>query len=607
MKFEPVLWAGTASLWLASSFCAAETTPELPLTLVTATGIEQAVTESLTSSTVIDREEIERRQAQSVQDVLRGVPGMAISNDGGLGKNSSVFLRGTNSDHVLVLIDGVRAGSATLGIAAFQDIPIDQVERIEIVRGPRSSLYGSEAIGGVIQIFTRKGRRGLRPSLSAAVGSHSLYKTSGGLSGGTDRAWFNLNGARLETRGYDVQRGSEPDRDGYRNTSGSARVGYRFGSGLEIEGNLLQAEGHNRFDGSFQNNSAVVQQMAGGHLRYAPLAFWQTTLRAGRTLDESANYLNKRFSSAFNTQRVNVTWQNDFTITDGHRVSLGLDYFNDQVSGTTDYRVSSRDNKAGFVQYLASPGAVDILLGARYDDNEQFGSQPTGNAAVGYRFANGIRLSASWGNAFKAPAFNQLYFPDYGNPDLLPETSESWETALTGRHAGIDWAINGYHTEIDNLISSVCDSNWNCTAVNSDRARILGLETRLATRILDFDLATTLTLTEPLNLTPGASEGRALPRRPRSLFRFDLDRSLGRFRLGGSVYGESRRYDDLANTRSMPGFVTVDLRGTVDLSRGLTLEGRVINLLDQDYRTSGLYYQDRRNFLVGLRYQPAGF
>ena len=153
----------------------------------------------------------------------------------------------------------------------------------------------------------------------------------------------------------------------------------------------------------------------------------------------------------------------------------------------------------------------------------------------------------------------------------------------------------------------MCDSNWNCTAVNSDRARILGLETRLATRILDFDLATTLTLTEPLNLTPGASEGRALPRRPRSLFRFDLDRSLGRFRLGGSVYGESRRYDDLANTRPMPGFVTVDLRGTVDLSRGLTLEGRIINLLDQDYRTSGLYYQDRRNFLVGLRYQPAGF
>ncbi len=605
MKFNS--FPGTASLLLVSSFCAAETAPELPVTTVTATGIEQNVADTLSAVTIIDREEIERRQAQSVQDVLRGVPGVAISNDGGLGKNSAVFMRGTNSDHVLVLIDGVRAGSATLGTTAFQDIPIDQIERIEIVRGPRSSLYGSEAIGGVIQIFTRKGKQGFQPYLSAGTGSHSMYKTSGGIAGGNDKAWYSINGTRLETQGYDVQRGVEPDADGYRNTSGGARAGYRFDNGLEIEGDVLQAEGHNQFDGSYQNNSNVVQQMAGGHLKYAPFDFWKTTLRAGRTLDESSNYLNRNFSSAFNTQRVNVTWQNDFTITQGHLVSVGLDYFNDQVGGTTDYQVKSRDNKAGFVQYQTHLGAVDVLLGSRYDDNEQFGSQPTGNAAVGYLFDNGIRISGSWGNAFKAPSFNQLYYPNYGNSKLLPETSESWEAGINGHHVGINWAINGFHTEIENLINTVCDSSWVCTAVNTDYARILGLETQASTRLLGFDLAVNLTLTEPLNLTTGDNKDHILPRRPQSMFRFDIDRALGRFKLGGSVYGESRRYDDLANAQPIPGFVSVDLRGNVNLSHGLSLEGRIANLLDKDYRTSGNYYQDGRNFLISLHYQPQVF
>ncbi len=602
---KPVFHTGTAALWLVSSVCAADTPPELPVTIVTATGIEQNLTDSLSAVTVIDRQEIERRQAQSVQDVLRGVPGLAISNDGGPGKNSSVFLRGTNSDHVLVLIDGVRAGSATLGMTAFQDLPIDQIDRIEIVRGPRSSLYGSEAIGGVIQIFTRKGGKGLQPYLNASVGSHSLYRASGGVAGGNERAWYSLNGTRLETRGYDIQRGSELDRDGYQNTSGSARVGYRFDNGLELEGNVLQAEGHNRFDGSFQNHSDVVQQMVGGKLKYAPLAAWQTSLRAGRTLDESSNYLNRNFVSAFDTQRVNVTWQNDITVSRGHLVSVGLDYFNDQVGGTTDYLVKSRDNKAGFVQYQTGWGAVDVLLGSRYDDNEQFGSHATGNAAVGYLFDNGIRISGSWGNAFKAPSFNQLYFPGYGNPELLPETAESWEAGINGRHADITWAVNGYHTEVENLINTVCDIDWNCSAVNADKARILGLDTQAATRILGFDLATTVTLTEPLNLTSGVNAGHVLPRRPRTLFRFDIDRSLGYVKLGGSVYGESRRYDDLANIQSIPGFLSVDLRARIDLTHGLTLEGRIANLLDKDYRNSGRYYQDGRHFLIGLRYQPS--
>ncbi len=218
----------TAGLvFFAASLQAADDTP---LTInITANRTAQSNVDSLASVTVIDRAEIERLQAQSVPDALRGVPGLNFSNNGGLGKASSAFLRGTESDHLLVLIDGIRVGSATLGTTSFQDIPIDQVERIEVVRGPRSSLYGADAIGGVIQIFTRKGGGALTPRMSASGGSHGTQDYSAGLSGGGERGWFNVGGSHLETQGFnacDVRSlalgagcfVSEPDRDGYRNT-----------------------------------------------------------------------------------------------------------------------------------------------------------------------------------------------------------------------------------------------------------------------------------------------------------------------------------------------------------------------------------------------------
>jgi vitamin B12 transporter len=588
---------------------------KLETVTVTATRTERSAEESLASVTVIDRDEIERRQAQSVQEVLRGVPGLSITNSGGLGKNTSVHLRGTESDHVLVLIDGVRAGSATSGTTAFQDIAIDQIERIEIVRGPRSSLYGSEAIGGVIQIFTRKGGEGFKPYLSFGAGSHSMYKATGGVSGGNDRAWYSLNGSRLETRGFNACAGRpfslggggcftrQPDDDGYHNTSGNARAGYRFGNGLEIEGNLLHTEGENEFDGTQQNRSTFVQQVVGGRLKYSPLEFWTTTLRAGRTLDESDNFMDRRFSSTFDTQRVNVTWQNDFALAEGHLFTLGLDYYNDQVSGTTDYAVDSRDDKAGFAQYQLTMGRFDAVLGTRVDDNEQFGVYPTGNVALGYGFDNGIRLSASWGRAFKAPTFNELYFPNFGNPALGPETSESWEVGISGQHLNVAWALNGYHTEIDDMIATVCGPA-RCFAENLDRARILGLEAQASTRLWGFDVAANLSLIDPENLSEGANHGNRLPRRAQTMFRVDLDRAVGPARIGTTVYGEGRRFDDVANTQRLAGYVTVDLRASVDLYRGLSLEGRVANLLNKQYQTARFFYQDDLNFFLTVRYAP---
>ncbi|MCA1672459.1 MAG: TonB-dependent receptor, partial [Actinobacteria bacterium] len=417
---------------------AAEKPAELEPIIVTATRTAQTADETLASVTVITREEIERRQVQSVQEVLRGVPGLHITNVGGLGKDTSVFLRGTESDHVLVLIDGIRAGSATSGKTALQLIPIDQVERIEIVRGPRASLYGSEAVGGVIQFFTRKGGGALRPRFSAGGGSHATYQLAGGISGGGDLGWFNLGASRIDTRGFNAcsstvaQPGGcftfEPDDDGYSNNAGSARFGYRFENGLDLDARLLQAEGHNEFDGSSENQGDFVQQAVSGQVRYSPAAFWDVTVLGGRYLDESENFkAGVPERSVFDTERQSALLQNDFTLAPGHLLTVGFDYYNDLIESSEDFAETSRDNKAGFAQYQGYVTALDWVLGVRHDDNEQFGGESTGNVGLGYSFGPPLRLTAGWGRAFKAPSFNDLFLPDFGDPNLDPETSQSAE------------------------------------------------------------------------------------------------------------------------------------------------------------------------------------
>lgn len=601
-----------ASLLLLNSYSihAADDTAE-PI-IVTATRTAQTADETLAAVTVITRQDIERQQATSVVDLLRGTPGLGLSNNGGLGKATSVFLRGTESDHVLVLIDGVKVGSATLGTTAFQDIPIDQIERIEIVRGPRSSLYGSEAIGGVIQIFTRKGGGPLKPYLSLGGGSYQTYNASAGVSGGGERGWFNLGASGITTEGFNACNGKpspggagcfayEPDKDGYRNASGSVRAGYRFTSGAEVDVNALRAEGKNQFDGSFVNDSKSTQQVLGGRLRFAPLAAWHMTLAAGQSQDDSDNFKDGVFKSRFNTTRDTATLQNDVTLGQAHLVTVGLDYQNDKVDSTTAYAVTSRDNKGLFAQYQGTFGPQNVQLAVRGDDNEQFGERTTGGLAWGYDLDRDLRLTASYGTAFKAPTFNELYFPGYGNPNLQPEESRSYEVGLRGKGAWGGWSLNAYQTDVNDLIAYDASIN---AAANVEQARIRGIEAALSARLRDWQLRSALTLLDPENRASGTNYGKVLPRRAEQALRLDLDRVLGRFRVGGTLFAEGRRYDDLANTREMGGYAVVGLRGEYAFAKAWRLQARIENLFDKEYETASFYNQPGRSFFVTLRYQP---
>ncbi len=580
--------------------------------IVTASRTIETMEDTLAAVTVITRDDIERQQATSVQSVLQGTAGITISNNGGSGKSTSVFLRGTESDHVLVLIDGIKVGSATLGTTAFQHIPIEQVERIEIVRGPLSSLYGSEAIGGVIQIFTRKGGGELKPFFSIGGGSNQTYNASAGISGGGERGWFNLSASGVNTEGFNACNGKtspggagcftiEPDEDGYNNRSGSLRAGYRFENGLEVDAHALRVRGDTEYDGGFTNEAESTQQVLGGTLRYSVTDIWKMTLAAGRSQDESDNFKDSTFKSRFETERKTLSFQNDFSITDNHLISLGFDRQDDEVDGATAYAVTSRDNEGIFTQYQGKFDKHDLQLSLRQDDNEQFDKHGTGSAAWRYAFTEDVRLTASYGTAFKASTFNELYYPGFGNANLLPEESASVELGLKAKAGWGHWSLNIYETNIDELIAF--DSSIFASA-NIDQARIHGLEMMFVTQIEDWGIKTNLTLLDPENRSSGANNGKVLPRRSKQSMRVDVDRQFDEYAFGVTLLADGKRYDDLANTRELSGYGTVDLRAEYIIAKDWLLQARVENLFDKEYETVDFFNQQGRSLLVTLRYQP---
>ncbi|MDH5479202.1 MAG: TonB-dependent vitamin B12 receptor [Nitrosomonas sp.] len=584
--------------------------------IVTATRTAQTANESLASVTVISRKDIERQQARSIQDLLRGAPGISIANNGGPGKNTSVFMRGTNSDHVLVMIDNIKVGSATTGTAAFQNIPIEQIERIEIVRGPRSSLYGSEAIGGVIHIFTRKGegKAGVTPSFSFGGGSYGSMNGSAGLSGRNKQGWFNLTASGQSTRGFNACTGkpfpggagcftNEPDRDGYRNVAGSARAGYRFQNGLEVDASFMHSAGKTKFDGSFVNKSEIEQQVLGGTMRYSLTDMWRASVIAGRSKENSDNFQGTTFQSQFNTRRDNVTLLNDLTFGKNHLTTLGLDYQNDHVDSTTNYAVTSRNNWAIFGQHQAKFARHDIQLSLRRDDNQQFGDRVTGGAGWGYPISDNTRLTANFGSAYKAPTFNELYFPGFGNANLRPEESRSYELGVNGKKDWGTWSLNIYETRIDNLIAF--DASIFAPS-NINQARIRGLEAVINTQIKGWQVNGNLTFLDPENRSSGTNKGNILARRAEQTFRLDTNRIFfDKYTVGAMFLAEGERYDDLANTRKLDSYTKFDLRAEYLINKNWRLQGRVENLFDKHYETASFFNQPGRNFFVTLRYQPS--
>ncbi|TXH14556.1 MAG: TonB-dependent receptor, partial [Gammaproteobacteria bacterium] len=492
-----------------------------------------------------------------------------------------------------------------------------QIERIEIVRGPRSSLYGADALGGVIQIFTRRGEgQGVRGRGRIAVGSHDLREASAGMdlrgarggvgvdvghqaTDGINACLGTYNPATWAGAGCFIVPGTHLDRDGYRNSNASLRADFAPNEAWQFDARAFRAEGHNEYDGDYADNSDIVQQTVGGSVRWTPAAQVQLKLHVGRNSDDSANFIGQTFSNRFSTRRDSASLQGDFTVAQGQIVTAGFDWLRDEANVVDPWSpfAVKRGNRAVFAQYQGDFGAQDLQLSLRRDDNDQFGGKTTGGLAWGLDFAQHWRVTASHGTAFKAPSFNELYYPGYSNPLLRPEASRSTELSLTRR--GNDWHVqaNAYQTRVSDLIA------WSASLGkpgNVENARIRGLELTADAMLGQWQLRGQLGWMEARNL----DNGKALARRPQRSARLDLDRDVGNWGFGLSGIAEADRWDDVANTLRVGGYGTVDARVTWRFAPDWTLQANVVNLFDRRYETSAWYAQPGREYLLSLRWQP---
>jgi len=583
--------------------------PTQDAVIVTATRTAQTTNEALASVTVITRDDMERSQAHSVPELLRDVAGIEVATQGGDGKLTSVFLRGTNSNQVLVLVDGVKVGNATSGTVAWEFLPLDEIERVEIVRGPRSSLYGSEAVGGVIQIFTRRGTTTTQPRASVTAGSHSFNDTAIGVSGVYQETRYNFSTSRLATHGINATQPAigfnEPDRDGYHNNAYSLQLDQRLTEHVDLGINGLRASGATGYDSfpGFNNEDHFIQEIAGAKLRIEPFQEWVSTVALGYSLDDRNSFSTDGLSipEQFMTTRRTASWQNDLSIGTQQLLTLGYDHSEDHVTSTTTYTQTSRETHGLFGQYQLGFGVQDLNLGYRHDHNEQFGNHDTGSIAWGRKLDENMRLYASYGTAFHAPTFNDLYYSSpffQGNPDLQPEESNSSELGLKGRNGQLGWQLSAYRTDISNLIAYDAATN---TVQNVNKARIDGIEAEANTAINDWRLNGAISLINPRDV----STDDILARRSRQSAHFAVDRRLGDLDVGMETIAVGKSYDDAANNVPIAGYGLLNLRARYRLARDWRVQGRIENVLDKDYQTVANYNSPGRSYFMGVSYEPS--
>ncbi len=589
--------------------------------IVTATRTAVPLDDSLASVTVISRKEIESRQILSLQDLFQGEAGIEISNNGGLGKASSVFIRGANADQVLVMVDGVRMGSATLGTTLFQYLPVDQIDRVEIARGPFSSLYGSEAMGGVIQIFTKPPQKdGVTIRADASAGSHSTSKIGGSVDVSSGPLYYGLSASNLASNGYANCTGApyvspaspgggcyvyDLSPEGFHDVSASAHIGYRFSAGADAEATFMRSQGGTRYAGGYTNHQSFVEQVASLAGHWSPVAALRVTAQAGQSRDDEIDTLDfvEPPGNLFDTIRNSASLQADWTLEPHQVLTAGADYLKDKIASDTVFPVTARSVTGVFAEYQGMFGPAELTLSGRHDRNSQFGGESTGSLAAGYHLTKTLRIIASLGTGFHAPSFNDLYFPGFGNPTLRPETSHSYEVGLAQDTAAAGWSLHAYETRLHDLISF---DNPQFTPENTDVARIRGVELQGHLNSRQWSANLTGTWLDPRNRTPGSPNyGKLLPRRPRVTGRLELARQWPwTLRSALRINASGRSYDDAGNTSPLGGYTTLDALIQYSPAKQWTLQAKVGNLTDRRYQTALYYPQDGRNYLFTVRYAP---
>lgn len=576
--------------------------------VVTGTRAPTRIDQALAETTVIDRAQIEQASGRTLPELLAQQPGVQFWSTGGAGKTSSVSLRGLESRHTLLLVDGVRYGSATTGTPSWETIPLESIERIEIVRGPLSGLYGSDAVGGVIQVFTRNGSPGLRLNALAAAGSQRSGQLGAGLRFGHGAVDGAVQLSRSVTHGFSAANTRalfgtfNADDDGYRQSAATARLGWRITPGWRAEIHALHSDGETQYDDGpgADARAGLRARVLGLRLGGPVSAGWHTVLRASRSSDAyDTRSSASPFSSlgSISTVQRQLAWENSLATPLGTALLLAERLEQAVSRPGQPFEVSSRTINGLALGLGGSATVHSWQANVRHDRNSQFGKQTTGSAAYGLELAPGLRAGASWGQSFVAPSFNLLYFPNFSNPLLLPEEGSHRELSLRWQAGRVTSRLAYFDNRIRGHISS------GRQPVNIPSTRIDGISASVDALLGAWALSASIDSLNPVNTTAGsANNGKILPSRVQDSARLALDWSGGALRLGGTLLAHGARYDDAANTRRLGGYTTLDLRADWQLAREWTLGVKLNNVGGKRYETVYGYNQPRREGSLTLRY-----
>lgn len=611
-KHLPLAFALAGSI-AAPVFAGDDTTNVMDTVVVTASRTEQKLADTLNTTTVITRDDIDRIQPRDFTDLLRREVGIDYTSTGGKGANSGLFLRGTNSNQVVILVDGARMNTVSNGAATLELIDMENIDHVEIVRGPSSSLYGNDAIGGVIQIFTRKGEGDPSTTLKMGYGTQADARSSINTSGAIDGTHYNAAVSYEDTNGINHTNKKnysyDPDHDGYRNSNVAIAVSHDFDTGHEAGVTFNRSEGEAEFDRGYMDYDT---QVLTGHGKLQLADNLQTALTLTNVFDKQDT---PAFVSYFDTHRTSALWQTDWQATKNHLLTAGAEYMEESLDTDQNYTNDARYNRGLFVQDQMQFGAHSVQLGARNDDNSQYSSENTWNAAYGFDLNNNLKLFANYGTAFKAPSFNDLYFPytnycsawgficaSTGNTALDPEKSRTGEIGIKSQQGASYWSASIYRTKIKNLITweqftgpGAFDTTWK--PVNVDDATIEGLDLTAGTAIDAWRLAARASLLNPVN----DNTGKRLLRRSKQIAGVDVDRDLGEdFSVGASWNVQGGRTD--SNDQFDSGFNTVDLRGSYLPMKDLKLTLSINNVFDTDYTVAYGYETPGVNAMLTAAY-----
>jgi vitamin B12 transporter len=599
---------------LSTPLQAADKLAALDAVVVTATRQSARVNEVLADVTVLDREDLQNAGAATLTEVLARQPGVEFASNGGLGATNSLYLRGgASSKQVLVLVDGMRVSSATSADFSWSRMPVAQIERIEILRGPASSLYGSDAIGGVVQIFTRQGEGALRMNGEAGFGSYGTRSKSLGFSG-RDSGWdYALQVSSLDSTGFNNMTNSRNvvygDRDGYSSQSFSGRLGYAFNQDNKLALNVFHSAGENAYDSTSATQSTVsrdyrssiavdsMQMVSTNRLTEN----WLSTLRFGRSSDDSRSRTNGNQVSQYTTDQDQLSWQNDFTTKAGS-ILLAVERLKQRVAVLpTAYTIGQRINNSAVLGWSADFGAHALQTSVRRDDNSQFGGKNTGSLSYGYRFSPEWRSYASLGTAFRAPSMNDLYYPldgsgFVGNPNLRPETAINREAGLVFLRAGQKVTLTAFSNKISDLIT------WSgrTSPVNIGHAKLSGGTLAYAGNLAGHDVQASITSQEAID----AETGKRLARRAKEFGSVSVGRQLGAWEFGTEVSAVGRRFDTDANTRALGAYALLNFYGSYTFQPDWSIFARINNVFDKHYEQAADFAVPGVNGFVGVRYSP---